>query len=284
MRRRPYYFALILLLSACAASAPRGKPIPTEAAAALAEGFGRSSEFIALAFTNPVALATLPSLLAHPTLQDDICITEEGRGGDVDVDDIHEDLTLTFDCGSEESGSTLAGTLKVTDTNDDDALSGYTLELSDYKRVFFGETPAANDTVEVNMKATLVPEARTYRVTVAVQLAFEGETAQGELSFEREYALNPDSAVSPFKAGKLAFEGPVTFKSEAEYELGAKAADLHFASDCLNGFDGGSVSYTDPSGRELRLTHTGCAELRVTYDGVSLSAAPQASSVIGQSF
>jgi hypothetical protein len=209
---------------------------------------------------------------------------------DADDDGVPASITVSFNCaGTRANGTsyTTEGSISLSDTDDTQALSGYSANFSGFHTVLTRDDGTVIDrSLEGSFTldkrdASLYAIAKNY--SQAVSLSVGGNTYSGSAEFKVEKTYAPELPGTPWAKGTItiARDNP----GSLTWVRGGKTRNLiwytdptlHWnRADCasparLLNYDSGAKEwvYTRPSGEQdtLRIEFTGCGEFTVTFNG-----------------
>ncbi|WP_425147048.1 hypothetical protein [Deinococcus sp.] len=299
MRTVPASIALLTLplvtmlgLAACGSttSAPPAADAGLTRAAALAlSGSARSgTALLAQLMVNPTDLGALAGVTAQsapagagglslrPQVFSCAASSTPAQPTDADRDLIPLTTTFAIDCSVSDditgAGFGVKGAANVSDSDDNDARSGYSVSISNLH--LFGSTGFNSASLTLNLGFTLLPTTSGYSVSSVYSL--DTSTPQNGTS-TLSYSLSgvsylPDSARSPRLGGTWNGSGSAaSTRAGHTLALNMTASNLHFNPACTGRFDGGSVSYGDLAGNTLTLSYPKCGAVNASYNGAALN-------------
>lgn len=206
-------------------------------------------------------------------LQSEECVTEGGNTTDADNDGIPVSATYTIDCDYSDPsyGSLkLTGSFTFSDKDDNDPLSGYTAEVSDYDYTFSAD--GTNVTFSMDLAIDLTVTADSYTADYTLNYDLSSAEGSGSLSYDYSLTYRPADASDPFAAGTFVVDGSLDFESGGErYSLTVETTpELLYSSSCDSSFVGGSARYEDSEGNALTVSYSGCNNVSASYNGAPL--------------
>lgn len=209
---------------------------------------------------------------------------------DADDDGVPASVSVSFNCAGTRAGGTsytTEGSISLSDTDDNQALSGYSASFSGFHTVLTREDGTVIDrtlggsfTLD-KRDASLYLIAKNYQQAVSITKGANTYTGSAEFKVEKTYA--PELPDTPWAKGTITIAqdkpGSLTWVRGGKTRNLIWYTDptLHYnRADCasptrlLNFDDGAKVwVYTRPDGQQdtLRLEFTGCGQFTVTLNG-----------------
>ena len=279
--------------------------LSAENAAPFALASGAMTQYIITALSNPGSLASaapggtsgsLQSLQVGPqsaaaTIAS--CVSAVPKNAtDNDNDGLPLQQTITFNCSGEFGELTLQGegTLEITDKNDSDSGSGYTVTFDlEYRLGFSGELTSFSmaGSADVNSIGTnsfdgdfdFVYSFNIGYVDLSMDfdMAFAWETQGnlliGSLEMDGKFSYSWD-----FDCSKATDTTRSACQSTVQEAGQSGDIDLvmdydidYNAETCTTAIIGGTASVSDDSGNVVRASYSGCNQSTVTYNGERLT-------------
>lgn len=205
-----------------------------------------------------------------------------GNTTDDDNDGWVENAQTDFNCSAGVgTTSTVTGSLVVKDNDDTDPTSGFEEHLNN-----------------LEIKTTYSDGSglsTTYGVDFAIQRATPGSNGQYNLTFDFNYSpkifdsqgsttdsqsiqvtgsptFTPTSTSTPFDGGTFQFDTTVTFTvNGTTYNVTGTTSDLAYDfTTCQQGFNAGTLRYTDSQGNTGIVHYTGCDKGTYTFNGSAI--------------
>ena len=256
--------ALAILASACSTPST-SQALDQESAEAVVDATQFSDQAL-LAMFHGGLLKTMTPESASQGLQPMApnCFLKDPPAGaeqDADGDGIPAslDITATGEC------DWVSGSYSITDTNDNDASSGFSQTIADFALKIFGVT------VGLDGSMTLRTALPGYRLDATVSLSVESDDGSASALLDLHPTYMPDDASDPFASGVFTLDGSLTYTSEgASYHLTRASTGLQYDRTCTKSFTGGSVSYADTAGNQLDVVFHGCDDYTATLNHEAL--------------
>lgn len=315
--RRPYivYFkavAMVLLIglisTACeeVTDTPMGASQPelsSETASQFVSASGAMTQYIITALSNPGSLASAGPVGTVASLQPvqvrpqtaatfASCVSAvPENAADNDNDGLPLKQTITFDCSGAfgESMFQGRGTIEITDKNDSDSESGYSVTFDlEYRLDISGENTSFSMTGSANVNSigtnsydgeleyvyTFGANYADLSMDFDISLAWEtqGNRLIGSLEMDGEFSYSWDFDCS--------MANDTTRSScQSAIQVAGQSGDIDLDVDydidynavtCTTAIVGGTASVSDDSGNVVRASYSGCNQSTVTYNGERL--------------
>lgn len=172
-------------------------------------------------------------------------VSGSGPDTDADNDGIPRERIETYTA----SNCPLAGEIRITDKDDSDPLSGYTLSTREPFRSVEGEGVTGT---EINIDATR--NGDTFDVLFDSEANFQFDDST--VSERADLDISLDAANAERTEGEMSYDGSYLLAFDDErFDLRFTSNDLYYDESCLTGFRRGSVTVDDGYGNTVTATY-----------------------------